>query len=78
MFSLINKDLINQSINLLFLTSSQLKSGQSFVGVILVTKVDKVDSSRGFNFVVRLSVTLMKKSLKCSAFVRSSANRLLF
>ena len=48
----------------LLLTNSQLKSVESLVGVILVTKVDSVDLSRGFNFVVRLSVTLMKKSLK--------------
>ena len=51
---------------------------QSLARVILLTKVERVDSSRGFNFVVRLSVTLMKKSLKCSAFVRSSVNSLIF
>ena len=59
------------------MTSSQFISVQSLVGVIPVTKVDMVDLSRGFNCVVRFSVTLMKKSLRCSAFIKSSVIRLL-
>ena len=59
------------------MTSSQFISVQSLVGVIPVTKVDMVDLSRGFNGVVRFSVTLMKKSLRCSAFIKSSVIRLL-
>ena len=59
------------------MTSSQFISVQSLVGVIPVTKVDMVDLSRGFNCVVRFSVTLMKKSLRCSAFMKSSVIRLL-
>ena len=59
------------------MTSSQVISVQSLVGVIPVTKVAMVDLSRGFNGVARFSVTLMKKSFRCSAFIKSSVIRLL-
>ena len=59
------------TFNSLFLTSSQLMSILSLVGVTLVIKVFKDDKSKGSSCLVRSLLIFTKKSLKYSAFFKS-------